>query len=50
VALWRYLAPLALFLCALTCLVTAAFLWSPIAGLAAAGAALLIIEWRVHGP
>lgn len=49
VALWRYLAPLVVFLGALACIVGAAFMASPILGLVAAGAALLVVEFRVHG-
>ena len=45
-ALWRLLAPLLLFICALGCLVTAAFMHDTVTGLVATGAALLLLEWR----
>lgn len=46
---YRAVAPAAGSILGLGLLVVAAFAWSVIAGLAAAGVAVLILEWRIKG-
>lgn len=44
---WRAFRSVSLSVAALGCLVAAAFMWAPPAGLVAAGLALAVLEWRI---